>query len=80
MLNPEAEEFRRSKLPGKYIAKILFRWDDRKFKDEYLKKLEGEREASSSGGRILRDRYCYSMVELLYFTLIFFYFYLFSLI
>ena len=39
-LNPEVEEFKRSELPGKYIVKILFGWDDKKFKDEYLKELE----------------------------------------
>ena len=39
-LNPEAEVFRRSKLLEKYIAKILFGWDNGKFKDEYLKKLK----------------------------------------
>jgi len=39
-LNPEAEVFKRSKLPEKYIAKILFGWDNRKFEDEYLKKLK----------------------------------------
>ena len=38
-LNPNTEEFRRSELLGKYIAKILFGWDDRKFENEYLKKL-----------------------------------------
>jgi len=26
--------------PGKYMAKLLYGWDDRKFEDEYLKKLE----------------------------------------
>ena len=39
-LNLRADEFKRSKLPEKYIAKLLFGWDDKKFKDEYLKKLE----------------------------------------
>jgi len=39
-LNLEAEVFKRSKLLRKYIAKISFGWDDRKFKDKYLKKLE----------------------------------------
>jgi len=38
-LNLNAEEFRRSKLLGKYIARLLFGWDDIKFEDEYLKKL-----------------------------------------
>ena len=27
-------------LSGKYIAKLLYRWDDRKFEKEYLNKLE----------------------------------------
>ena len=39
-LNPKVEEFRRSELSEKYTAKILFGWDDGKFEDEYLKKLE----------------------------------------
>jgi len=39
-VNPNAEEFRRSELPGKYTAKLLWEWDDKKFEDEYLKKLE----------------------------------------
>lgn len=34
-LNPEAEMFERSELLGKYTAKILFRWNDGKFEDEY---------------------------------------------
>jgi len=39
-LNPEAEVFKRSELLGKYIVKILFGWNNEKFKNEYLKKLE----------------------------------------
>ena len=39
-MNLKAEEFRRSKLPGKYTAKMLYGWDDKKFDEEYLKKLE----------------------------------------
>ena len=39
-LNQNIEEFRRSELSGKYTAKILFRWDNKKFEDKYLKKLE----------------------------------------
>ena len=39
-LNPEAEKFKRSKLPGKYIVRISFEWDNKKFEDKYLKKLE----------------------------------------
>ena len=39
-LNPEAEEFKRGELPGRYTAKLLYGWDDKKFGEEYLKKLE----------------------------------------
>ena len=39
-LNPEAEEFKREKLLERYIAKLLYGWDDKKFDEEYLKKLE----------------------------------------
>jgi len=27
-------------LPGKYTAKLLYGWNNRKFEEEYLKKLE----------------------------------------
>jgi len=33
--------YRRSKLPRRYTAKMLYGWDDGKFKREYLKRLEG---------------------------------------
>ena len=33
-------DFRRGELLEKYIAKMLYRWNDGKFKAEYLKKLE----------------------------------------
>jgi len=36
----EREEYRRMEFPGKYMAKLLYRWDDKKFKEEYLRKLE----------------------------------------
>ena len=39
-LNLEAEEFSREELLGKYIAKLLYGWDNKKFEEEYLKKLE----------------------------------------
>jgi len=39
-LNLEAEEFRRGELPGRYMAKLLYGWDDKKFDEKYLKKLE----------------------------------------
>jgi len=39
-LNPEAEEFKREELPGRYTVKLLYGWDDKNFDEEYLKKLE----------------------------------------
>ena len=36
----EEKYFRRAKLPGKYTIKMLYRWDDEKFENKYLKKLE----------------------------------------
>ena len=36
----EDEEYRRMKLLGKFMAKVLYGWDDQRFKEEYLNKLE----------------------------------------
>ena len=36
----EERNFKRGKLLGKFIAKMLYRWDNRKFEDKYLKKLK----------------------------------------
>jgi len=36
----EKKDFRRGELPEKYTAKMLYEWDDRKFEEEYLRKLE----------------------------------------
>ena len=36
----EEKDFRRGELLGKFMAKILYRWDDGKFEEEYLRKLE----------------------------------------
>ena len=36
----EERDFRREELLGKFIARMLYRWDDGKFEEEYLKKLE----------------------------------------
>jgi len=35
-----AEEQEKGDLLRKYIAKMLYEWDNKKFKKEYLKKLE----------------------------------------
>ena len=36
----EVNKYRRMELPGKYTAKLLYRWDDQKFEEEYLNKLK----------------------------------------
>ena len=36
----EERDFRRGEVPGRYIARMLYGWDDGKFEDEYLRKLE----------------------------------------
>jgi len=36
----EEEEYRRMELPGKFTAKVLYGWDDQRFEEEYLDKLE----------------------------------------
>jgi len=36
----ENRDFRRGELPEKFTAKMLYGWDDEKFEEEYLKKLE----------------------------------------
>ena len=36
----EVDKYKRMESPGKYTAKLLYRWDDKKFEDKYLKKLE----------------------------------------
>ena len=33
----EVDEYKRMELPGKYMAKLLYVWDDGKFEEEYLK-------------------------------------------
>ena len=36
----EERDFKRGELLGKFTAKILYGWDNGKFEEEYLKKLE----------------------------------------
>jgi len=36
----EERDFRRGELPEKFTVKILYGWDNGKFEEEYLKKLE----------------------------------------
>ena len=36
----EEKDLRRGELPEKYTAKMLYEWDNRKFEEEYLRKLK----------------------------------------
>ena len=36
----EEKDFRKRELPEKYTAKILYGWNNRKFENKYLKRLE----------------------------------------
>jgi len=36
----EERDFRRGEIPGKFIVKMLYGWNNRKFEEEYLRKLE----------------------------------------
>ena len=36
----EENGFRRAELPGKYMVRMLYGWDDGKFENEYLKRLK----------------------------------------
>ena len=36
----EEQDFKKGDLLRKYIAKMLYEWNNKKFKKEYLKKLE----------------------------------------
>ena len=40
MIWAEEKDFKRAKLPGKYMVKMLYRWENRKFENKYLRKLE----------------------------------------
>ena len=38
--NLEEKKFKRGELLGRYTVKMLYSWDNRQFKEEYLRKLE----------------------------------------
>ena len=39
-LNSKAEKLRKGELLGRYMAKLLYRWNDKNFDEEDLRKLE----------------------------------------
>jgi len=44
----EDERYKRMELPGKFMAKVLYRWNDQRFEEEYLNKLEKNRQIDES--------------------------------
>ena len=76
-MNPNIEKFRKSELLGKYTMKILFGWNDRKFKDKYLKFEEklAKIEVSFSGGKTLKRDDIRVMNYRLYFIFLFYFFF-----
>jgi len=62
-LNPEVEEFKRGKLPERYMVKLLYGWDDKKFDEEYLKKLERNWNRWKNDGKIGEKKYMRKLEE-----------------
>ena len=52
----EERDFRRGELPGKFTAKMLYGWDNQKFEEEYLNKLEKNWKKWKGDRQICQDR------------------------
>ena len=50
-------------LPGKYTAKLLYGWDDQKFEEEYLSKLEKNWKRWKENRKIDENEYLRRMEE-----------------
>ena len=44
-------------LPGKYMMKLLYRWDDKKFEEKYLAKLEKNWRRQKEDRQINENKY-----------------------
>ena len=53
----EKEKYRRMELPGKYTAKLLYGWDNKKFEEEYLEKLEWNWKRWKEDRQINKNKY-----------------------
>ena len=53
----EKNKYRRMELPGKYTAKLLYGWNDKKFKEKYLKKLEKNWNRWKNNRKIEENKY-----------------------
>jgi len=56
-------DFRRGELLGKYTAKLLYRWDDKKFEKEYLIKLEKNWRRWKNNRQIDKNKHLKSIEE-----------------
>ena len=59
----EVNKYRRMELPGKYTAKLLYRWDDQKFEEEYLNKLKKNWRKWKNNNRQIDESEHLKMVE-----------------
>ena len=50
-------EYKRMELPGKYTAKLLYGWDNQRFEEEYLNKLEKNWKKWKGDRQINEDEY-----------------------
>ena len=50
-------------LLGKYTAKLLYKWDDKKFEDEYLKKLEKNWKRQKNNRQINKNKHLKNIKE-----------------
>ena len=64
-LNPKVDEFKRGKLPERYTVKLLYGWDDKKFDEEYLKKLERNWNRWKNKGKEREKEYMKKLEEIL---------------
>ena len=59
----EKEEYRRMELPGKYTAKLLYGWNDKKFEKEYLKKSEKNQRKWKNNRQINKNEHLKNIEE-----------------
>ena len=59
----EREEYRRMELLGKYTVKLLYRWNDKRFEEEYLRKLEQSWKKWKEDRQIDKNKYLRGIEE-----------------
>ena len=62
-LNPRVDEFKRIELPGKYMVKLLYGWDDKRFEEKYLRKLERNWNRQKKGEEVDEKKYVKKLEE-----------------